>query len=143
MTKGGRSGCLRSILGFGLSGVWGATAAFAIGVIHAPDIDPNYPLANEWYTPFVLFMLMPGGMLIGAVLGTVAINSREAACVTAWACGFAGWALALAVGYLGLAGRGEPIFLFLDGLITCGCVVGGFALGAKRAGKPSHQTHEL
>ncbi len=143
MTRNGRWGCLWALVGCVFGGVWGLVAAILIGWINAPVVNPNDELAHEWYTPFVLLMVMPAGVIIGAVIGSLAVNAFKVTRGKAIAWGGAGWLLALAIGSLVFAGRGEPGFLFLHGLMTCAFIVVGFNIAENRAGRTQRRTHEV
>jgi hypothetical protein len=82
-------------------------------------------------------------LIIGAIVGSLAVNAFDLGGGKPLAWGLAGWLLALAVGKLVFAGRWQPSFLFLNSLMTCAFVVGGFMLSEDRAGKARRRAHEL
>jgi hypothetical protein len=105
---------------------------------------PGGSLAHEWYTPYVLLVLIPGGLLAGVVMGTVAGSLRTGLSWKAIEGGIVGWLLAMAGGWMVFSGH-EAGLLTLHGLLACAMTAGGFALGANLAGKPSGrgQSEEL
>jgi hypothetical protein len=58
-------------LGWGILGaICGVLLGIAIGVINAPRRDASDPLEHEWYTPFVLLLIIPAECVAGLVIGT-------------------------------------------------------------------------
>jgi hypothetical protein len=59
------------VLGWGILGaICGVLLGCTIGVIHAPRTDASDPLEHEWYTPFVLLLIIPAECVAGLVIGT-------------------------------------------------------------------------
>ena len=59
------------VLGWGILGaICGVLLGITIGVIHAPQVDASDPLEHEWYTPFVLLLIIPAECVAGLVIGT-------------------------------------------------------------------------
>ena len=59
------------VLGWAILGaICGVLLGCTIGVIHAPRSDASDPLEHEWYTPFVLLLIIPAECVAGFVIGT-------------------------------------------------------------------------
>jgi hypothetical protein len=59
------------VLGWGILGaICGVLLGITIGVINAPPSDTSDPSEHEWYTPFVLLLIIPAECVAGLVIGT-------------------------------------------------------------------------
>ena len=59
------------VLGWGILGaICGVLSGIAIGVINAPRRDARDPSEHEWYTPFVLLLIIPAECVAGLAIGT-------------------------------------------------------------------------
>ena len=77
MRSHGGAGCLRTVAGCTLGGVWGVLAALLISMIHAPEANPNDPLEFEGYTPFIILVFMPAGLIFGVIVGFLVANRSD------------------------------------------------------------------
>ena len=141
---GERPGCIRLLLGFGLGGLVGFGSACLIGYLDAPEVNPADPLEHEWYTPYILLVLVPGGLLAGVVMGTMASLMRTGLSWRSIGGGFTGWLMAMVGGWIVFGGL-EPGLVTLHGLLTCVATAVGFAVVANlpMPGPISGQPEEL
>jgi hypothetical protein len=137
---------LPALLTCGLGGITGAITAFAIGLMDAPEVDPNVPLAFEWYTPFVLFILPFYGLIIGVVVGF--LYSSPALIYglpgpNSWVGGLAGLLLGLVVGKILIAGRSDGKDLILHLLVTAAMTFFGLLIGPKGTKKKLQHSDDI
>ena len=140
MTPDRRPGCLRLLVGSMFGGLVGIGSACLIGYLDAPEVNPADPLEHEGYTPYVLLVLIPGGLLAGIVMGTIASSMRSGLTWKSIAGGTAGWLLAMAGGWILFRGREAGVTL--HGLLTCVATAVGFALAANHFGPGSRRPEE-
>ncbi len=144
MANDGRPGCLRPFLGSVLGSLSAVAAVVVIGIIDAPEVNPQDPLEHEWYTPFVLFFLPVYCVLPGAALGALAGAAPGVSGIRLATWAYGGALVGLALGALVLPHDGEARSLLLHaalvGLFAFGgisCVTARPSQGRGRPGEPT------